>query len=403
MRTESVRIDDGRKKHRYGISIAVAVFLVLVIGSLSISYILGGAEIIIEPKHRNQTVNTNVTAYPERRSGELSYEIMTLTETGERQVTATGEEQVDERASGIIEIIKSTPGTQRMVANTRFQTDEGLVFRIAQAIEVPGAVTDSSGQLVPGTLRVEVTADAPGEEFNLPAGTRFRIPGFAESGLTELYENIYAESRTSMSGGFSGTRFIIEPSELSTARQELQVKIRDELLQQIEENRPADHVVFPGSYAFTFEALPPIEYGGESDLVTIQEVVTLHVPIFNQALFASFLADATVLGYEGESVRIKDFNDLTFTYRSATTSVTNLEGLDSLQFNLSGNAHIIWNVDELELREQLAGQPRGSFDFIIREYGSSIQNANAVIRPVWARSFPDSVEDIQVIERITDN
>ena len=72
------------------------------------------------PEYREPVVNADFIAYPDRRENSLSYEILTIDDIGERQVQATGEEYVESQAKGVIEIIKTTPGSERLIKNTRF-------------------------------------------------------------------------------------------------------------------------------------------------------------------------------------------------------------------------------------------------------------------------------------------
>ena len=393
-----IAITDGRKKKRFNMVIAVALFLVVVGGGVVVSALMSGAEVTVHPRERTPNLNAEFIAYPEPRAGELSYEIMSLQAEGERQVTATGEEEVNEQATGIIEIIKTTPGSERLIKNTRFESPEGLIFKITESVVVPGAVEGEDGSTVPGSIRAEVFAESPGEEYNLEAGTRFTIPGFAEGGFDELFRTIYAENRTDFTGGYSGPRFIIDDEELATAKQALQMELRDSLLERVDDEKPANFVVFDGAVAFTYNTLPPVEYG--DDLVTIKEQATLQIPIFRESDFAQYIAAQTVPGYEGGPVRIQNLEDLSFTYNSATTSGANIADLPSISFKLSGQPHLIWEYDEAALKSDLSGKPRTALKGIMQGYSPAVERASAVVRPFWKRSFPDSPDEITINEVI---
>lgn len=396
-----IPVVNGKKKKQTSVIILAITLLFIIVGTILISSLMTGADVTVYPKHRTPTINTSITAYPEQRSGELSYEVMTLTATGEDQVTATGQEEVSEVATGVIEIIKSTPGSERLIANTRFESPDGHIYRILDPVEVPGAVTEADGSVIPGSIRANVTAENPGDTYNQPAGTRFTIPGFAESGLQDLYDSMYAESRGSISGGFDGPRYIIEPDELSAARQALQVELRNSLIEQMDIERPTDYVLFPDAVTFTYEQLPPAEYGDE--LVTIKEEVTLRVPLFNRHDFAAHIAAATIPAYnDGETVRIDNVADISFRYDTATTTNVNIEQLPSLSFTLVGDPHIIWTFDEEEFKNELANEQKAALRFIIDEF-PAIQQADAKITPFWQRSYPSDTELISITEQILPN
>lgn len=394
---ESVPVVD-RRKRSFKTYIYIFGFITLIIvGAIFVSQLMAGADVTVYPKHSAPTINSTVTAYPEQRTGELAYEVMTLTASDEAQVTATGETQVKERATGVIEIVKSTPGNQQLVEETRFESPDGLVYRTTEGVTVPGATTDGEGA-TPGTVRVEVVAAEPGEEYNLTAGTRFTIPGFEEGGFMDLFNAMYGENRGDISGGYEGPRYDIADSELQEARQELQLSLRADLLEQMQSEKPANFLLFPSAASFTYEQLPAAEYG--DNLVTIKEEATLYIPIFNSDDFAAYLAEAALPTYNrGESIRIDNPDSLSFEYESSTTTSSNLEQLSSLTFDLTGESELVWTYDQEEFKNELSGERKEALRFIVDEY-VAIERADARIQPFWKQTYPSDTSLITVTERI---
>lgn len=388
----SIVIEDGTKKGNSRLILSVVLFFVIIGAAIGLSAFLGKTELTIYPEHRQPNVNAQFTAYPDKRDGELSYEVMTLEATQESQVKASGQVQVEEQATGMMEIVKTTAGSERLIKNTRFRSPNGLVFRIQESVVVPGAVNG-----VPGTIQAKVFADEVGEDYNLAAGTEFDIPGFQESGLTELYNTISGRNPEAFSGGFAGPQFQIDQNELATARQGLQISLRDNLLARIENERPADFIAFPGAVAITYNQLPTIEYG--QDLVTIREQAVLQIPLFNKSEFGSYLASESVATYEGNPVRVDDPTVLTFNYSSPTTSSSVIANEPSLSFNLTGKPLLIWEYDAGKLTEDLAGLPKTAINNAVKAY-PGIDGARVRITPFWKRNFPDDPEEIIVIEEL---
>lgn len=392
-----ITIENGNEKKRSKTLLAIITFVTIVGGGFILSAFMSGAELTVHPLYREPNVNATFTAYPEPRSNELSYEIMILKNDSERQVTASGEEVVEELAQGEIEIRKTSPGAERLIKNTRFQSPNGLIYRIQESVVVPGSVTDGDGNSLPGTIRAQVFAENAGEEYNLPANTKFTIPGFAENNFDELFQNITAVNPNDFTGGFSGSKFIIDEGELATARQALQVDLRNSLLGRIDEEKPAGMVVYETAVAITYNQLPAVEY--EDELVTIKEEAVLQIPMFKEDEFASFIAAATVPGYEGNPVRIDDPNAFVFTYTNATTSNSVIANAPSIEFNLKGRPLIVWTYDEDKLKADLLGVPKTALSNILAAY-PAIESANAVVRPFWKRSFPTEASEITVTEEL---
>lgn len=393
----SIVIEDGTKRGSKNIVLAIVLFVFIVGGAVGLSALLGKTELTIFPENREPTISADFTAYPDKRADSLSYEIMTLESTSESQVTASGNVEVKEQATGVLEIAKSTPGAERLIKNTRFRSPDGFVFRIQESVVVPGSVTDSSGARVAGTIQAEVFADEAGEEYNLTANTTFDIPGFEEGGFDELFNAISATNPQAFTGGFDGQQFQIDDNELNTARQALQVELRDTLLARIDSEKPSDFLAFPGSIALTFNELPAVEYG--QDLVTIREQAILQIPLFQKTEFASFLAAEAVATYEGGPVRIEDPTALSFNYTNPTTSSSVIANETSLEFGLTGRPLLIWEYDAAALTGDLAGLPKTAINNAISAY-PGIEAARVRITPFWQRTFPDTPEDILIIEEL---
>jgi hypothetical protein len=297
----------------------------------------------------------------------------------------------------MITISKVTPGAERLIKNTRFRTPEGLVYRIQESVVVPGAALNEAGSLSPGTIQAEVFADEIGEEYNIPAGTSFDIPGFQEGGFTALYEAITAESNQVFTGGFDGPQFQIDEAELSTARQSLQIDLRNNLLARIENEKPANFVAYPNAVAITYNQLPAVEYG--QDLVTIKEQAILQIPLFQNTELGSFLAQETIATYEGSPVRVDDPSALEFNYTSATTSQSVIAKATSLSFNLTGKPLLIWEYDIESLKGDLITLPKTAINNAVLAY-PGIDGARVRITPFWQRTFPEDPEDIIVVEEL---
>jgi hypothetical protein len=389
---DSIKIEDGNKNSKSKFIVSIVIFVVIVGGAALLSGLLGKTEVTIYPEFRDPNVSAEFTAFPNPTNGSLSYEIMTLEATSESQVQATGKIDVEEQATGILEISKSTPGAERLIKNTRFRSPEGLVFRIQESVVVPGAVNDS-----PGTIQAEVFADEVGDAYNLPAGTTFDVPGFQEGGFTALFDAISASNPQAITGGFAGPQFQIDDGELNTARQALQIELRDELLARIDGERPAGTIAFKNAVAITYTQLASVEYG--QDLVTIREQAILQIPVFKEDDFGRYIASETVPTYDGGPVRVEDPSALIFTYSAATTSNSVIANLASLEFKLTGKPRLIWEYDGEELAANLAGLPKTAINNAITAY-PGIESARVSVTPFWKQTFPEDPTEIIIIEEL---
>jgi hypothetical protein len=394
----NIPVINGNKRSRKNLYVGIFISLLVISGGIGISALTGGAEITIYPKVRELNVNAEFTAYSEMKPGELSYEIMTLDASGERQVKASGQETITKQATGEIEISKSTPGAERLIKNTRFATADGLVFRIQESVVVPGAVNGADGKSVPGVIRAQVFADEAGEKYNIPANTALTVPGFKEGGFTDLFNAISARNTAAFVDGFNGPKFIINEAELSTARQSLQLELRNALLAKIKAESPADFTSFADSVAITYNPLPPTQYG--DDLVTIKEQAVLQIPLFKKEDFAKFIAKETIVGYEDEPVRIDNLENLTFAYVNATTSQSNIANEPSLTFKIAGVPKIVWTFDGERMKTELLGKEKTAFTQVMGNY-PGMERGEVIVRPFWKRSFPTTLKEITIKEELS--
>ncbi len=388
----TITIEDGNKRNRRALWYALGIFFVIIGLAFSASILTGGAEVIVYPKTREPNVNAVFEAQKIASADQLPYELMTLEAEGERQVKATGQESVQSQATGKILVYNAFQTSPvRLVTNTRFESSDGLIYRVKDAVVVPGYTTAADGTIVPGVITAEVYADEAGEEYNVAPG-RFTIPGFA--GEPE-FDKIYGESTEQFTGGFNGERFIIADEELKTAEQALRTELRNSLLERIDSEKPAGFTVFTDAVTFTYVTLPAVEYG--DDLATIKEKAIMRIPIFKDDQFASYIAAATIPGYESEPVRIEDMSVLSFSYTNATTSSSDIGAVSSLSFKLTGRPKIVWVYDTDKLKADLLGANKTALNSVLGAY-PSIERAEAVIRPFWKTKYPLKITDISVIE-----
>lgn len=376
----------GSKK---GVVIGAVAVLALALGGIVFSAFTSKTTVTVFPRWREPTVNAVFEAKRQASGSELAYEIMTLEAEGDREVTATGQEEVEEQATGQLTIFKTTTGSERLIKNTRFEAPNGLMYRISESVVVPG-----SSETGPGSVTAEVFADQSGPEYNLAAGQRFTVPGFRENDLTDLYNAIYAENPAAMTGGHKGPKFIINDDELAAATESLRRELQEALANRVSAEKPAGFAAFDAAIRYDYQALPAEDLGGGK--VKIKEKVVLQLPMFKNEEFASFIANATIPGYEGQPIRIEDQAALSFEYATEP----NLTAGEPVSFKLLGRPKLIWTYDGEQLKRDLAGGAQTVLNTVLGGY-PAIEKATATIKPFWRRSFPDDPQKITVVENLS--
>ncbi len=148
-----------------------------------------------------------------------------------------GKKRVTEKARGEITVYNEySSNPQKIVANTRFLSKGGQLFKIVESITIPG-FSRVEGKDVPGEVTAAVYADIPGEEYNIGASS-FTLPGLQGH---PKYSSIYARSTQAMSGGIDKDVLYFSESDYITAKDKL-VKIAKEESEQDFLSKVSDQV-----------------------------------------------------------------------------------------------------------------------------------------------------------------
>jgi len=367
--------------------VGVAVLFLI----FSVLLLFTGATVTVVLKEVPATLDGNFTAGTTQGKDALVYEVMTVSDTRQKEISATGREQVDTKASGTIIVYNAFSETgQRLIKNTRFESPDGRIYRIDSSVVVPGYTKNSDGSTVPGSIEVVVYADFPGEDYNADM-LDFTIPGLKNDPREEL---MYARSKTAMIGGFSGVRNVADKKDVESAREALRKELRDSALVEATAQVPEGYILFNDATAVTFESVP--ERASGSDIVVVEEKIIVHGILFNVETLGAFIARELIPDFDGGTVVITNIDSLDFSINEKNAGRI-AEGED-ISIAFSGTPHIRWMLDEEALKADLAGTAKEDVNAVLKFY-PAIEEAKVVIRPFWKGYFPDRPNRIKIIEK----
>ncbi len=355
------------------------VALLVTAGAVGALFYFGGAKVEITPASAQASIASSLSAT--LGQGDLPFEVIQVEKVASQSVTGSGTKTVNESASGKVTIYNTQSKAQPLIANTRFATKDGLVFRIRTALTVPKG-TEAS----PGSVTATLYADKPGDAYNIGPAS-FTLPGLAG---TPQFSQVYAVSSVPMTGGASGVVPVVASDVEAAARASLTAALAPDLMQALAEAVPEGYVLIPGAATSTFlaESSAPSATTGTVD---IKQLGIATAAVFPEHSLAEIVAEQGLGAvYTGESVRFASLEGLRL-----SSEVTPSSELKTYPFTLSGSALLVYEIDPSRIASAIAGKSRASAEVVLTNF-PEIKKARLILRPFWRQSFPEDPASITV-------
>ncbi|MCD8507872.1 MAG: hypothetical protein LRY42_00495 [Candidatus Pacebacteria bacterium] len=323
--------------------IALGVCLVALIMIARLWY---RADITVTPRFENISYEGTVNAYRYPKDKQLRFDFMIIEETLSEYVQAPDPQYIQERASGNITIINNELAPQRFSPETRFETPEGLIFKLGpNGVTVPARSGDT-----PGMLEVTVFAEDYGESYNVGL-TDFVIPGWREINNPK-FETQFARSVTPMTGGFDGVTYGIDPETKEALKNRMIAEATDRITKRGAAEVPVHFKSLGAVFVSASDARIEEDDQGKT-VMTLDvrgEILLLHKDNFSMRLARE------IYGQDfADPVRITQYNTLDIALADPQTS---LGDASFIPLRIAGDALLEWTIDQEALRNQLLDIPK---------------------------------------------
>ncbi|MDO8604323.1 MAG: hypothetical protein Q7K40_02915 [bacterium] len=378
-----------KKSGMRGVLWALLFVLFLVLAFVVANY-FESATITVSPVSKNIVLDSKFTADKEEVSGELMFQLMSLTEEKTKEVPATIEKSIQKKASGRVVIYNNySADSQRLIKNTRLESPDRKIFRIEDSVVVPG-IRIVGGKSTPGSVEALVYADVAGKEYNIGT-SNFTIPGFKGD---PRYTKFYASSKVDapIGGGFSGTIKVPTDEVVSAAREELKQELKKTTIEKARAQIPESKTFFPGSMVLKFEEVPE-EYSSDKTAKVAMRA-TVSVFFFDTVALTDILASRALPEEKNIPFTVSNMSTLDFKFTDAVENLVPSD-LSKIKFHLRGETKFIGNIDVEKIRTELLGKDKKDFSKIITSQ-NTIDTADAVIRPMWKTVFPTDPTKVTV-------
>ncbi len=367
----------------------LVVFLIISISALLliIYSTFGSAQIIIKPQTQQLDFQIKVSASSSNSKVDQSFNVVpgeyfTVEQTESKTVQTTGQKEVAQKAKGKITVFNNfSSSSQPLVATTRFETADGLIFRTPKSIIVPGAVIENGVQK-PGQIEIEVIADQVGEKYNI-GPSDFTIPGLKG---TPKFDKINARSESKMSGGIVGLANIVTEKDFNQAKEELKKNLFEKIKKDFKKKALNLVVIETPEPAITsFTASNQAEEAA-TELILSMTAKSSTVAFAEKdilELINSFVQKT------GDLVLIKE--SLNIEYKNPQIN----EKGQSLIFNIAVKVRAGAKIDENQIAQKLAGLKEKEIKELIHSI-KEIETAKIILSPFWVSRIPKNPDKIKI-------
>ncbi|MES3005510.1 MAG: baseplate J/gp47 family protein [Patescibacteria group bacterium] len=208
-------------------------------------------------------------------AGVITYQKSIFNISTSTSISATGEQRVEKKAVGKIVVYNDSTTSQLLIATTRFQSTDGLIFRLNKNVTIPAKKN----------LTVDVTADQAGEKYNIGPRT-FSLPALAG---TAKAKTVYGKSSVSMAGGLISNVPKASSGDLSTAKALLQNNLREEAVRRALSEVPEGYIFVEGALVVTFDDIVQ-SYTAVSKSATLSQSASVGVYYLDKHSFGVAVA-----------------------------------------------------------------------------------------------------------------
>lgn len=363
---------------------AVAAFSAAIL-LIALSFLLEKAEILVYPKTQKVALNENLSASKTPGENGLLFDLVVISGEESKILAATEEKEISQKATGTVVIFNGYSfQSQRLDTDTRLSGSNGKLYKTKKQIIVPGMKTGGT----PGSVEVEIYAAEAGAEYN-SGPLDFQIVGFKGSPKYDKFK-VRSKTGTEITGGFSGTTLVAGDATKQAAIAELKDALRAELLKKATDQLPEGFILWKEAATFIPDKIDfPL---GEKELkMTIHG--TLYGLLLDKQQLAKKIAEKKVEKYDESDIYISDIHNLIFTL--SNPGGISFENMETISFNLSGSAQVVWKPDTEEFTATILGRSKKDFASILSQY-ENIDRAELSLSPVWKRSIPENSKKVKV-------
>ena len=233
--------------------------------------------------------------------------------------------------------------------------------------------------------------DKAGIKYDKPLGKTGEIFKIVAYKGGPKYETVYAKQKTSIAGGFSGTKKIISADLKKKTVDEMKEELKLNLIEKAKAKVLEGNIMYKNAYSIYYETPEPVSKDKDTAIITVK--ASLYGAVFKKDALIKHIAKRELDKFPSPTYEIKMIEDLDFSLINSK-DFSAKKGT-SLIFSLKGPVTIVGTFSEDTLKKELKGTYLRESNTVFARY-PAIANAYALITPFWMRSFPNSIDKINV-------
>ncbi|MDO8577481.1 MAG: hypothetical protein Q7R55_01270 [Candidatus Wildermuthbacteria bacterium] len=361
--------------------IASGSVLCAVLVFFSLHVWLARANVTVTPVSRDIVLEEMFSAEPGAASSvekkTIPGTLLMQEQSGTKLFSSTGKENKETKAQGTIRVFNNQAKTQILIAQTRFISEEGKLFRSTSRITIePEGFTD-----------VAVLAAEAGSSYNIES-SNFSLPGLLGSAI---YTLVYGKSSQPMAGGGETEVSVVTEADLRSAEESFTKELLGNAKDQLYKSAVAPMTVINESLREeVIKASSSVEAGAPISQFHVTGKVRVKALAFNQEELQSLAKEVIALLVQKEE-KLQE-QTLKVEQKSATFASITQKALLELEIQ----AKVYQDIDREKLRSSLLGKSKAEVQQFLLDY-SQIEKFEFAFFPFWKQTVGSREEKVDII------
>lgn len=381
----------GKSKNRF---IKILLWLIVIIAIIFsiLTFVFNRGYLYILPKSIDYTIsntlNLQIPLNSTTSKDANNIKIIQITKSSNIKIPKSEPQNVQSKATGKMSVYNNySSDPVKLIKNTRFQTDNGNIYRISSNIIIPGKSADK-----PGSTSVDIIADNIGPDYNIDNNQKLTVVNFKNS---PKYLSVYGEINTPIMGGFSGTQYVIAKEDIDKNNQLLQTKIINDINTELTKTKRDDFTVATDSLQILWSNNLIAYQSNQADNYVLTG--TGYVLLIKDSVLSNLIAKKMINNYNNEAIYLSD-NSLKINHIDKTllSDLYNSQP-DNINISLTGNLRLTYKVDQDKIKNSIADKNNDATiiqDLLFKN--NTLNTVTVKLFPLWLNSFPKDTSKIVI-------